>query len=271
MSVPLLSVENLRTGFDTRDGFLRAVDGVDFEIPQGGTLGVVGESGSGKSVTALSVMRLIDRPGRIAEGSHIFFEGRDLATLERERARAGPRQRHLDDLPGADDLAEPGVHRGRSDRRVRAAAPEGRPQGGAGPGGRDAAARRHSRAGATRPGLPAPAVGRHAPARDDRDGAELQAEASDRRRADDGARRDDAGADPRADGGAARAARDVDPADHARPRRRRGDVRRGGRHVRRPGRRARPGRRHLRRAAAPVHRGAARVDPAARNDAVPSR
>ncbi len=66
VSAPLLAVENLRTGFDTREGFLRAVDGVDFEIAQGGTLGVVGESGSGKSVTALSVMRLVDRPGRIA-------------------------------------------------------------------------------------------------------------------------------------------------------------------------------------------------------------
>ena len=60
MSTPLLAVENLRTGFDTREGFLRAVDGVDFEIAQGGTLGVVGESGCGKSVTALSVMRLIE-------------------------------------------------------------------------------------------------------------------------------------------------------------------------------------------------------------------
>ena len=78
----LLAVENLRTGFDTREGFLRAVDGVDFEIAQGGTLAIVGESGSGKSVTALSVMRLIDRPGRIAEGSRILLEGRDLATLE---------------------------------------------------------------------------------------------------------------------------------------------------------------------------------------------
>ena len=47
----LLSVDNLRTGFDTREGFLRAVDGVSFEIAQGGTLGVVGESGCGKSVT----------------------------------------------------------------------------------------------------------------------------------------------------------------------------------------------------------------------------
>ena len=85
---PLLAVKNLRTGFDTRDGFLRAVDGVDFEIPQGGTLGVVGESGSGKSVTALSVMRLIDRPGRIAEGSQIVFEGRDLAAIEERELEA---------------------------------------------------------------------------------------------------------------------------------------------------------------------------------------
>jgi peptide/nickel transport system ATP-binding protein/oligopeptide transport system ATP-binding protein len=82
MSTPLLSVENLRTGFETRQGFLRAVDGVDFEIAQGGTLGIVGESGSGKSVTALSVMRLIDRPGRISEDSRILFEGRDLARLD---------------------------------------------------------------------------------------------------------------------------------------------------------------------------------------------
>src|SRR5918994_1307773 len=78
----LLTVENLRTGFDTREGFLRAVDGIDFQIAQGGTLGVVGESGCGKSVTALSVMRLIDRPGRIAGDSRIMFEGRDLAALE---------------------------------------------------------------------------------------------------------------------------------------------------------------------------------------------
>ena len=59
----LLNVQNLRTFFSTHGGTLRAVDGIDFEIPLGGTLGVVGESGSGKSVTALSVMRLVDRPG----------------------------------------------------------------------------------------------------------------------------------------------------------------------------------------------------------------
>ena len=78
----LLKVENLCTWFNTPRGTLRAVDGIDFEIPLGGTLGVVGESGSGKSVTALSVMRLVDQPGRIMEGSTIEFDGRDLTTLD---------------------------------------------------------------------------------------------------------------------------------------------------------------------------------------------
>ena len=81
----LLRIENLRTYFDTRSGVMRAVDGVDLEVREGRTLGIVGESGSGKSVTALSIMRLIEKPGRILPGSHIYFEGRDLAEAsERE-------------------------------------------------------------------------------------------------------------------------------------------------------------------------------------------
>ena len=87
----LLRVENLRTGFYTRGGLLRAVDGVDFEIRQGATLGLVGESGCGKSVTALSVMRLVDPPGRIETGSRILFEDRDLAALD---------ERELEDIRG---------------------------------------------------------------------------------------------------------------------------------------------------------------------------
>ena len=79
---PLLQVRNLRTWFDSERGRIRAVDGVDLEIEAGRTLGVVGESGSGKSVTALSIMRLVDAPGHVAEDSEVLFEGRDLAKLD---------------------------------------------------------------------------------------------------------------------------------------------------------------------------------------------
>jgi oligopeptide/dipeptide ABC transporter ATP-binding protein len=84
----LLTVKNLRTGFHTHGGVIRAVDGVDLSIEKAGTLGVVGESGSGKSVTALSIMRLIDLPGRIEPGSSITFGGRDLATLPEDEMAA---------------------------------------------------------------------------------------------------------------------------------------------------------------------------------------
>ena len=83
----LLRVENLRTWFHTRDGVARAVDGVTFDVHAGETLCVVGESGSGKSVTALSLLRLIDPPGRIEHGSRIAFEGRDLMAATEEEVR----------------------------------------------------------------------------------------------------------------------------------------------------------------------------------------
>ena len=76
----LLEIKNLCTYFYTEDGVLKAVDGVDLEIKQGETLGIVGESGSGKSVTSLSVMRLIEKPGKIVEGE-IWFGGQNLLTL----------------------------------------------------------------------------------------------------------------------------------------------------------------------------------------------
>jgi len=80
----LLSVENLTTVFDTSRGPLPAVSDVSFEIRTGETLGLVGESGSGKSVTALSILRLVQPPGRIAGGA-LRFKGRDLLSLgERE-------------------------------------------------------------------------------------------------------------------------------------------------------------------------------------------
>jgi len=77
----ILSVTNLTTYFDTADGVVRAVDGVSFDITPGETLGIVGESGCGKSVTALSILRLIDTPpGRFGPESRVTFEGLDLLT-----------------------------------------------------------------------------------------------------------------------------------------------------------------------------------------------
>ena len=80
--LPLLTVSDLRTYFYTGAGVARAVDGVSFDIAAGETLGIVGESGCGKSVTALSILRLIQRPGRIEPGSRILFEGQDLLQLD---------------------------------------------------------------------------------------------------------------------------------------------------------------------------------------------
>jgi oligopeptide/dipeptide ABC transporter ATP-binding protein len=87
LAEPLLRVSDLRTHFRTRSGVVRAVDGVSFDVPAGGSVGIVGESGSGKSVTSLSIMRLISPPGFIA-GGQIVFKGRDIAGLSEREFRA---------------------------------------------------------------------------------------------------------------------------------------------------------------------------------------
>ncbi|QTA37647.1 ABC transporter ATP-binding protein [Thermosipho ferrireducens] len=83
---PLLSVKNLKTYFYTEDGIVKAVDGVDFEVYEGETLGIVGESGSGKSVTSLSILRLLDEKGKIEDGE-IIFEGKNLLELDEDEMR----------------------------------------------------------------------------------------------------------------------------------------------------------------------------------------
>ncbi|MDR1471059.1 MAG: ABC transporter ATP-binding protein [Synergistaceae bacterium] len=86
--MPLLEIKNLRAVFDTDMGTVRAVDGVSMTIERGETLGVVGESGCGKSVTALSVLRLLQKPtGRIA-GGEILMDGRDLVKLPEKEMRS---------------------------------------------------------------------------------------------------------------------------------------------------------------------------------------
>jgi oligopeptide/dipeptide ABC transporter ATP-binding protein len=86
MSEALLKVQGLKTYFFLERGVVKAVDGVNFEIKKGEILGVVGETGCGKSVTALSIMRLILRPGKIVEGK-IIFEGEDLLKKSSEEMR----------------------------------------------------------------------------------------------------------------------------------------------------------------------------------------
>ncbi len=87
----LLEVDNLHTQFFTRQGVVKAVDGISFTVEAGKTLGIVGESGCGKSVTALSLMGLIPKPpARIVEGS-VMFQGRDLTKLS---------ERELEDVRG---------------------------------------------------------------------------------------------------------------------------------------------------------------------------
>ncbi len=82
----LLEVKDLHTFFQTREGLVRAVDGVSFQLDDGELLGLVGESGCGKSITALSIMRLIAPPGKIAAGE-VLFEGRDLLHLSNTEMR----------------------------------------------------------------------------------------------------------------------------------------------------------------------------------------
>ena len=85
MNKPLLSVTGLTTEFQTDEGLVRAVDGVSFDLPPGGTLGIVGESGCGKSVTALSIMGLLPRPNGNIRSGKIHYQGEDLAAADNTR------------------------------------------------------------------------------------------------------------------------------------------------------------------------------------------
>src|SRR5580698_613118 len=81
MAEPILSVRDLRTWFHADEGIVRAVDGASFDLFPGQTLGIVGESGCGKSVTARSILRIVERPGRIM-GGEILLRGTDGALAD---------------------------------------------------------------------------------------------------------------------------------------------------------------------------------------------
>ena len=179
MAERLLDVKNLKTYFFTDEGVVRAVDGVDLYIDKGETLGVVGESGCGKSVTALSIMKLIPQPPGQDR------RGRDPLQRRRPRRPCPPNQ--MRKIRGkeismifqepmtslnpvftcGEQIAEAlRLHEGLGRRD------------GHGQDGRDAEARAHPQRRAPGQGVPAPALGRHAPARHDRHGAVLQSRSS---------------------------------------------------------------------------------------------
>ena len=83
---PILQIKNLKTYFTTRQGIVKAVDDISFNVEKGAVLGLVGESGSGKSMTSLSVLRLVPPPGKIVSGE-ILFENRSLLSLNNEEMR----------------------------------------------------------------------------------------------------------------------------------------------------------------------------------------
>src|SRR5437588_1566461 len=84
--IPLLDIKDLTVEFSTRRGIVKAVKNIDLQVAKGETVGIVGESGSGKSLTSFAVMRILDRAGRIAEGS-VMFSGVDVRAADDDQMR----------------------------------------------------------------------------------------------------------------------------------------------------------------------------------------
>ena len=175
----LLEVKDLRTSFKTEDGIVKAVDGVSFSVEKGQTLGIVGESGSGKSVTCLTIMGLNSRRTTMSSGEALW-KGKDLLRSKPSQLRKirGDEMSMIFQDPmtslnpvhtiGKQLVEAVQLHRDVTVRVAKARALEllkavGIPEG----------------RGANRR-LPAPVLGRHAPARDDRDGADQRSRPPDR-------------------------------------------------------------------------------------------
>ena len=195
MSAPAtLEVLNLKTHFFTKDGVVKAVDGVSFAVNQGEVLGLVGESGSGKTVTGFSVLGLVEPPGRIV-GGKVLFQGNDVVALSDEKRRQlrgskiamifqdpmmtlNPVLRIDTQMIEAIQAHDPVRPHDRPPARPRCA----------GKGG-------HVFGGPAAQGLSAPVLGRHAPASGHRHRASEQAGSHHCRRTDHGAGRHHPGAD----------------------------------------------------------------------------
>ena len=111
MSENILSVQNLHTSFHTDKGEVKAVNGVTFNLEKGKILGIVGESGSGKSVTAYSIMRILEKNGRITEGK-ILYKGQDIAEFSEKQMRGVPWKMLFYYFPGSHDELKSGIYGG---------------------------------------------------------------------------------------------------------------------------------------------------------------
>ena len=123
----LLEVTDLRTGFRTPGGLVRAVDGVSLTLDRGRTLGIVGESGSGKSVLSRSIMGLLPKRNVVREG-RVVYDGQDLTALAGKAPAQPVGRRDVDGLPGPDDRAQPGPQDRQPDHRGPPPPPRRRPQ-----------------------------------------------------------------------------------------------------------------------------------------------
>ena len=185
---PLLDVNDLTVEFATRRGIVKAVQHVNITVAKGETLGIVGESGSGKSVTSYAVMRILDRAGKIAEGSVMFsgidvknatedqmrdLRGREISMIfQNPRAALNPIRKVGDQI---EDVLRQHVQAAASDRGEKAI--------------EALEAVKIARPARALPCLSVRTIRRHVPARGDRAGAGLQSAASDRGRADHRPRR----------------------------------------------------------------------------------
>ena len=169
----ILEIKDLSTHFFTRAGTVKAVDAVSFAIERGSTLALVGESGSGKSVTSLSIMRLVQPPGKSVAGE-IIFNGRDLMKLEDDEMRR-IRGREIamifqDPMTSLNPVYTVGDQIAEAIQLHEKLGQVGRLGAGRG----DDAACQNSRRAPPRRRLSLSTFGRHAPEGDDSDGAFLQ-------------------------------------------------------------------------------------------------
>ena len=177
-SAPLLQVEDLTVQFRTHEGTVYAVNGISFELEEGERLGLVGESGCGKSVTNLAIMRLLPKPAGRIEGGQVIFDGQNIVELREEEIRdirgrdiAMIFQDPMTSLNPVLTIEEQMVETIRAHKKV----VEGRcPE----PGDRAPRDGRDPRPGGAADELPAPVLGRDAPAGDDRHGPGARAEAA---------------------------------------------------------------------------------------------